>query len=152
MTARRTMASFGLHVAGPSDQGDPWQTRGACRDVNPELFFTNGRGRPSQDQQERAAAVCRECPVQRECREAAIEAGEEYGVWGGMTETQLHAAIRNRTKKPENRGAELQPCGTWAAYLRHRRAGEQACAPCMEAARAKKQQQRAKTNGKGGTS
>lgn len=28
---------------------------------------------------------------------------------------------------------DQQPCGTEAAYLRHRRHGEQACYPCMQA-------------------
>lgn len=30
---------------------------------------------------------------------------------------------------------ELQPCGTRAAYSRHRKNGEEACAPCMAANR-----------------
>lgn len=31
----------------------------------------------------------------------------------------------------------LLPCGTWAAYRRHRRRGEDACEPCQEAQRAR---------------
>lgn len=34
----------------------------------------------------------------------------------------------------------LQPCGTEAAYQRHRRRGEQPCEPCAEARRAKKRE------------
>lgn len=29
----------------------------------------------------------------------------------------------------------LQPCGTWAGYLRHWKAGEKACEPCRQAGR-----------------
>lgn len=32
---------------------------------------------------------------------------------------------------------ELQPCGTWAAYERHRTRGEEACGPCKAANREK---------------
>lgn len=34
---------------------------------------------------------------------------------------------------PRPRGRELAPCGTRAAYVRHYRAGEQACDPCKAA-------------------
>jgi hypothetical protein len=37
------------------------------------------------------------------------------------------------------RRQELQPCGTYAAYQRHMRRGETACAPCQTAATAKQQ-------------
>lgn len=33
---------------------------------------------------------------------------------------------------------ELKPCGTWAAYMRHRRRGEPVCEPCAAAARDQK--------------
>ncbi|RBP66425.1 hypothetical protein DFO66_103375 [Brevibacterium sanguinis] len=33
---------------------------------------------------------------------------------------------------------ELLPCGTFAAYLRHRKAGEDACEPCKQAMRDQK--------------
>lgn len=33
---------------------------------------------------------------------------------------------------------ELKPCGTWAAYKRHLRAGETPCEPCRQAARDQK--------------
>lgn len=45
-----------------------------------------------------------------------------------------------RQLEPETRPARhnLQPCGTQAAYRRHRRAGEQACQPCKDAVAAYK--------------
>ncbi len=33
----------------------------------------------------RAKAVCRACPVRRECLDWAVEANERAGVWGGTT-------------------------------------------------------------------
>lgn len=39
---------------------------------------------------------------------------------------------------------QLSPCGTWAAYKRHRRNGEEACAACKAAARDQQRQRVAK--------
>lgn len=140
MTAHlRGATGFGRHSVEASDPGDPWQARAACRSHSPELFFTNGRGRPSQEQEKAAQVVCRGCPVRNECGEWAIETGQAYGVWGGMTERQLHARIRARKNKTENRGAQKQPCGTWAAYKRHMRN----CEPIDDACR-RAQQERAR--------
>jgi WhiB family redox-sensing transcriptional regulator len=59
-----------------------WQQRAACQGVGSDIFFGTGRGAAA-----RAMALCRECPVARECRSAALEAGE-VGVWGGTTAQQ----------------------------------------------------------------
>ena len=39
-------------------------------------------------------------------------------------------------------GRPLKPCGTWAAYQRHRRNGEEPCAECKRAAREQKSTRR----------
>jgi hypothetical protein len=47
------------------------------------------------------------------------------------------AAEQRRTMRERNpRVRKVQPCGTDAAYRRHKKAGEPACAPCVEAHRA----------------
>lgn len=38
--------------------------------------------------------VCFRCPVINECREHGLK-NEAYGVWGGMTERELHKARRH---------------------------------------------------------
>lgn len=43
--------------------------------------------------------------------------------------TRTRKKRKPRPKKPR----ELQPCGTNAAYQRHKRAGEYPCTPCLEA-------------------
>jgi WhiB family redox-sensing transcriptional regulator len=35
---------------------------------------------------DRARRLCEGCPVLEACRNYALEAGEEYGVWGGLCE------------------------------------------------------------------
>ena len=39
-------------------------------------------------------------------------------------------------------GRALQPCGTWAAYKRHKRKGEEPCDACRQAAREQRRGQR----------
>jgi hypothetical protein len=34
---------------------------------------------------DRAKAICRRCDVQAECLAYALNTGEDYGVWGGMS-------------------------------------------------------------------
>ncbi|GAB1331300.1 WhiB family transcriptional regulator [Streptomyces sennicomposti] len=69
-----------------------WRERGACRSEDPELFFPLGEGALSLRQIEQARAVCRRCPVLRECREFALRHREYDGVWGGMTARERRAA------------------------------------------------------------
>ena len=65
-----------------------WQERGACRSADPGLFF--GPENESDSRRKRrvaeAKAVCLSCPVLGLCRAYAVENGERYGVWGGMSE------------------------------------------------------------------
>lgn len=67
-----------------------WQDRAACRDVNPELFFSaeSERGISKLAREAVAKALCNTCPVRSECREHALRVGEPYGVWGGTTEDE----------------------------------------------------------------
>lgn len=39
------------------------------------------------DEQQRAIKICLRCPVREECLRYALEACEEFGVWGGYTAT-----------------------------------------------------------------
>ncbi|WP_306189098.1 WhiB family transcriptional regulator [Streptomyces sp. MK5] len=75
-----------------------WRERGACRFEDPELFFPLGDGLLSLRQTEEARAVCRRCPVLRECRTFALRNGEYDGVWGGMTAGERRATVRGRSE------------------------------------------------------
>ena len=60
-----------------------WQDNALCATTDPDLFFPDVR-----DTARLAKRICGECPVQKECLDYAISAGEEYGVWGGTTELE----------------------------------------------------------------
>lgn len=72
-----------------------WRQRAACRDVDPELFFP-----PLGDRYAAADAreVCARCPVRDACLEWAMDAGVEYGVWGGLTGHERKALRAERRR------------------------------------------------------
>lgn len=56
-----------------------WRDRASCRAVDPDLFY------PSVPRDlERARAVCRACPVRLDCARDVLEAGDGWGVSGGL--------------------------------------------------------------------
>ena len=68
-----------------------WQAVGLCRDRASAQFFhpDDDLGRISRRLREAAAKrLCLSCPVRAECATHALNVGEEYGVWGGFTETE----------------------------------------------------------------
>ncbi|MEN9710699.1 MAG: Transcriptional regulator WhiB1 [Actinomycetota bacterium] len=74
------------------------QLYGECGNAEPELFF-----RDDVRSQHKALSICGQCPVQKLCLSYALD-NEEYGVWGGTTESQ-RVALRGKTKlvTPEQR-------------------------------------------------
>jgi WhiB family redox-sensing transcriptional regulator len=43
--------------------------------------------------------VCAPCPVKLQCLLYALEAGENFGTWGSMTERERQPIMRNQGKK-----------------------------------------------------
>ncbi len=70
-----------------------WQKDAACRDADPELFFSTA-------EPDRAAALemCNSCPVRLECLEHALETRETYGIWGGTDEQERKRLLRRRRR------------------------------------------------------
>jgi len=65
-----------------------WRAQAACRDADPELFFPISTYGPALRQVDQAIAVCRTCPVRRQCLAWALEHGYNQGIWGGMAEDE----------------------------------------------------------------
>ena len=68
-------------MAVPISDERPWVVFGACRNADPDLFFPTTR-----DDTKHALTICETCPVQPECLDYAFDAGERFGIWGGLTE------------------------------------------------------------------
>ncbi len=80
-------------LPGPVADLRDWQFQGACRQVNPEVFFhpEGERGPARRSRDLKAKEVCLACPVLAQCREHALRVREPYGVWGAMTEHEREA-------------------------------------------------------------
>jgi len=96
MRPRIATEGGGPHVARSGRQLQPisevweWQLLGRCRDRSGTQFFhpDDDLGRISRRLREAAAKrVCGGCPVRPQCATHALRVGEEYGVWGGFSET-----------------------------------------------------------------
>jgi len=68
-----------------------WKAEGACRWIEPELFYP-----VSDADAEPAKQVCATCAVQQRCLEFAVDSREFEGVWGGLTGTERRALHRRR--------------------------------------------------------
>lgn len=68
------------------DSRDAWRVYAACRGMDTDLFYPEGRGRTLRAREQIAKEICLSCPVARQCREAATALPERYGIWGGLTE------------------------------------------------------------------
>lgn len=85
-----------------------WRLRARCRDYPGDLFFPLGTTGPAQLQAEEAKAVCRRCPVMAECLRWALQTGQEYGIWGGLTEEERRI-MRRRAARAGTQLASAEP-------------------------------------------
>jgi WhiB family redox-sensing transcriptional regulator len=76
-------------LSGMEDRG--WQSRANCMGVDPDLFFPE-RGASTREAKE----VCRGCVVRDNCLEYALDSGEKFGIWGGMSERERRRLRRAR--------------------------------------------------------
>lgn len=70
------------------DGNTAWRETAACRNVPPDLMF------PVTEHETWAAlAVCHRCPVRAPCGIYAVGTGQMWGVWAGLAERDLRAAV-----------------------------------------------------------
>jgi WhiB family transcriptional regulator, redox-sensing transcriptional regulator len=72
-----------------------WQRAANCLGVDPDLFFPE-RGGSTREAKE----VCRGCVVREQCLQFALENGEKFGIWGGMSERERRRLRRRRNGAP----------------------------------------------------
>ncbi|MER6191807.1 WhiB family transcriptional regulator [Streptomyces cyaneofuscatus] len=114
-----------------------WKTAAACRGaIDDDLWFPD----PSDKATTRdAITACLLCPVRLLCREAAADEERglgkvsRWGIRGGLTPAQRHAADTSTRASHGKGGRQLAPCGTPAAYDRHVRHGEPVDDACRRA-------------------
>ncbi len=75
---------------GLGEQPD-WVSEALCAEVGGDLWFAE---KGNWHATVKAKRICRQCPVRPQCLLYALERGEQYGVWGGMTPEQRSALRR----------------------------------------------------------
>ena len=70
-----------------AEERTEWVSKALCHTTDPDLLFVQGAA------QRKAAAICRHCPVMKECAAEALDNKVEFGVWGGLTERQRRALL-----------------------------------------------------------
>lgn len=60
-----------------------WSEQAACSDADPDTFFPEKGGSVRE-----AKRICARCSVTKECLQYAIDNGEQFGVFGGMSERE----------------------------------------------------------------
>ncbi len=111
--AQRVTTSTSVHSSvygAQAEARNAWVSKARCRASDPDELFVRGAA------QREAAVICRHCPVILECAADALDNQMEFGVWGGMTERQRHALLKQH---PE----VVSWADFFAAQRNHRNAG-----------------------------
>jgi WhiB family redox-sensing transcriptional regulator len=89
-TARRMNLVIAPSTVRPveAEERIAWVSQALCRTTDPDELFVRGAA------QRKAAVICRHCPVMQECAADALDNKVEFGVWGGMTERQRRALLK----------------------------------------------------------
>ena len=87
-TSITTSLPSGLVQGVEAETRIAWVSQARCRQADPDELFVRGAA------QRKAAVICRHCPVILECGADALDNRVEFGVWGGMTERQRRALLK----------------------------------------------------------
>ncbi|WP_218917325.1 WhiB family transcriptional regulator [Luteipulveratus mongoliensis] len=81
------MSTNTFHTIDVAPAPPPWLVAGAlCNGAaDPDRWWPTRRA-SRRKHRAHAAAVCAGCPVRAACLTYAQEAGQEYGIWGGLSE------------------------------------------------------------------
>jgi WhiB family transcriptional regulator, redox-sensing transcriptional regulator len=87
------MGAINPYIGGVFDASNEearieWVSKARCLSRDPEDLFVRGAA------QRKATSICRECPVVAECLADALDNHMEFGIWGGLTERQRRALLK----------------------------------------------------------
>jgi WhiB family redox-sensing transcriptional regulator len=97
-TTRRGTRTY---LVPPALSIDRWIDSAACVSADPAIFFPEGDQSDTEAKQ-----CCASCPVRARCRDYALAAREEFGVWGGLSEDE-RKAILNEADRREGAGTPV---------------------------------------------
>ena len=78
----------------PREIQENWRDDARCRGLDPNFFF------PEQGETSTSTArdVCSLCDVRVDCLEFALQNGEKFGIWGGLSERERRRIRRQRAQ------------------------------------------------------
>jgi WhiB family redox-sensing transcriptional regulator len=79
---------------------ESWRAEAECRHVDPEIFFPIGLTGQALVIAAEAKAVCARCPVRLACLQFALDANQQFGIWGGYDEEERRQ-LRRRRRRPD---------------------------------------------------
>lgn len=68
-----------------------WYGDALCAQIDPEPFFPEKGGSTRASKK-----VCAACPVREKCLQYALDNGERFGIWGGVSERDRRKILRDR--------------------------------------------------------
>lgn len=68
-----------------------WVADALCAQTDPDAFFPEKGGSTAA-----AKRTCVQCPVRERCLAYAMEHGERYGIWGGLSDRERRRLRRNQ--------------------------------------------------------
>jgi WhiB family transcriptional regulator, redox-sensing transcriptional regulator len=77
-----------------------WMAEGLCAQTDPEAFFPEKGGSTRE-----AKSVCSRCTVAAECLDYALEQGERFGIWGGLSERDRRRITRRTATQLDQESA-----------------------------------------------
>lgn len=81
-----------MYVTTVYDRPDDWRDLALCAQTDPEIFFPD-KGESSAQ----AKRVCMSCEVRAECLQDALDRGERFGIWGGLSERERRRVAKQPT-------------------------------------------------------
>lgn len=67
-----------------------WHEDAVCAQTDPEIFFPEKGGSTKE-----AKGLCTTCTVRADCLEYALDVGERFGIWGGVSERERRRLERS---------------------------------------------------------
>ncbi|MFI0915224.1 WhiB family transcriptional regulator [Streptomyces abikoensis] len=100
-----------------------WLDHAACRDADPELFFTVGYDAQAMQDREEAKAYCRRCRVRAQCLDLADQTDVEDGLWGDTEKDKRRPPTRGDLTEMFYSRTKLLPGGhlEWTGFFTKRR-------------------------------
>lgn len=68
-----------------------WTADALCAESDPDAWYPDAGSSGRQ-----AKAICARCGVREDCLQQALDSGDRWGIWGGLSEPERRA-LRRRT-------------------------------------------------------